>query len=186
MDISQVKKGDAVVYQGQKWIITKLSFVNPGKGSSFYPTKLKSLATGNVIEANIKTSESIQIADVFYHRCQYLYADATNYYFMNTSDYNQFNVPLDVLGESGKFLQEEKEYEVMFIDGNAANVVLPPKVVLKVAEASEATRGDTSTNATKDVKLENGMQIRVPLFIKQGEKVRISTEDGSYCERVNE
>lgn len=186
MDISQVKKGDAIIYQGQKWIVTRINFVNPGKGSSFYPTKLKNLATGNVIESNIKTSESIQVADVFTHRCQYLYSDGNDYFFMNTKDYNQFSIPSDTLGDSGKFLQEEKEYEVMFIDGNPASVVLPPKVVLTVTEASEATRGDTATNATKDVKLENGMTIRVPMFIKQGEKVRVSTEDGSYCERVNE
>ncbi|MDD4352104.1 MAG: elongation factor P [Candidatus Gracilibacteria bacterium] len=185
MDISQVKKGNAIVYNGQKWFVSNISFVNPGKGTAFYPTKLKNLNTGNVVEFNIKSGESIEPADLFNYKCQYLYSDGTDYFFMNSSDFSQFSISGDTLGNDAQYLQEEKEYEIMFIDGNPASVQLPPKIVLEVTEASDAVKGDTANNATKDVKLENGMSIRVPMFIKQGDKVRISTEDGSYYERVS-
>jgi len=183
--ISSIKAGNAVIYNGQIFTVVKMTFVNPGKGSAFYTTKLKNIKTGNVMEINIKSGTSLDLANVMYYDAQYLYADGGSYHFMDNKTYHQFSFTKEQLGDQVNYLQEEKEYKVMYIDDNPVSLQLPPKVELKVTHATPGVKGDTASSATKEVTVETGLTLRVPLFIKQGETIRINTDTGQYTERVN-
>jgi elongation factor P len=182
----QIAKGACLIWKGQPFMVTEREFVNPGKGSAFVRLKLKNLRSGSVLRETLKSNDSVEEADVFDRDGQYLYADDTSYQFMDSESYEQFIVPREGLEEKVFYMKEGETYRVIMWEATPIDVSVPLKIVLEVTEAEEGVRGDTVTGATKPVRTETGLEVRVPIFIKQGDKILVNTETGDYVERVNE
>lgn len=181
-----LEKGMFLLVKSQPHLVADREFVNPGKGSAFVRVKLKNLITGQVLRETFKSNESISEAEVYERPGQYLYADETGYHFMDTESYEQFTIANDAVGDKGKLIKEGDTYRVIMWESEPIDIQLPYKVVYTVTEAQEAVRGDSVTGGTKNVTVETGLDVKVPLFIKQGDKVLVNTETGEYVERVND
>jgi elongation factor P len=184
-EAGQIAKGDFVKYKEDAYLVADREFVNPGKGSAFVRLKLKNVVTGAVIRQTYKTHETLEEIQVETHNAQYLYMDPESYHFMDTESFEQYAVPVEGLEDRKNYLKEGENFQVVFWEHRPIDIKIPYKMVFKVTVAEDAIKGDTVTGATKPVTLETGLVIRVPLFIKEGEKVLINTETGEYLERVN-
>lgn len=185
MKAGQIEKGSALLIKGQPYIVIEREFVNPGKGSAFVRLKLKSPSTGQVLRETMKTQDNCEGVTVDDKDCQYLYNDGESFAFMHTDTYEQFEVPMASFDGYEKLMKEGDSYRLMFWEEKVLDIKLPPKVVYEVAEAEEAVKGDTVTGASKYVVTECGLKVRVPIFIKQGEKILVNTDTKEYLERVN-
>lgn len=179
------KKGIFVTFKNEPHQIMEFQHVNPGKGSAFVRTRLKSLKTGKVQEFTYKSGESVEELPVETHEMQYLYPEGDGYVFMDNRTYDQVTVPKLLIGDFVRFMKENDTYQILTHEEEAVGVRLPKKVRLTVTEANEGgARGNTVGGAMKTVTLETGAEINVPLFIKQGEVIAIDPETGTYVERA--
>lgn len=180
-------KGSFLSDKNLPYMVVEREFVNPGKGSAFVRLKLKNLRDGSVQRVTRKSQDNIEEIDVEEFRAQYMYCDGQNYFFMHSETYEQFEIPLASLPDFQYFAREGQgeEYRLVSWEDEILDVKLPPKVDLLVTQAEEAVRGDTATAVTKQVVLETGLQVRVPAFIREGDKLRINVETKEYQERVN-
>jgi elongation factor P len=169
---------------GAPYTVVEFQFVKPGKGAAFTRTKVKNLLTGAVLERNFRSGEKFEPANVETKTMQYLYKDADSFVFMDTTSYDQVQIPDTTIGESADFMPENINVEVLFFNGRAVDVTLPNFIEQKVIEADPGFRGDTATGATKPVKIGTGASINVPLFISVGDVIKIDTRSGQYLERV--
>lgn len=181
----QIEKGTALLIKGQPFVCIDREFVNPGKGSAFVRLKLKSPSSGQTLSETMKSqdnAEDIMVAD---RDCQYLFNDGENFHFMLTDTYDQIEVPMANFPDYQFLMKDGETYRCTFWESQLLDIQVPPKVIFLVAEAEEAVKGDTVQGATKYVVTETGLKVRVPIFIKQGEKIRVNTETKEYLERVN-
>ncbi|MFQ5603190.1 MAG: elongation factor P [bacterium] len=183
--VSDFRNGMAIRYNGQIWIVQEFQHVKPGKGQAFIRTKLKQLLTGKVVENTFRLSENIQEVRLEEKEMQYLYTAGDELCFMENETYEQINLSRDMIGEQLKFLKEGNMVRVQFLEGQAVTASLPMFIELKVIEAPPGVKGDTVSNLQKAVTLETGAEIQVPLFIKEGDVLKIDTRDGRYIERVS-
>jgi elongation factor P len=180
-----IKKGVVILFKGDPHLIVEFEHIMPGKGSAFVRTKLKNLKTGKVLENTFKVGEKIDLVDLEKKKVQFLYGAGEKYTFMDNTTYEQFEVDRNVLAGFEKYLKEGLEIILLFSDGSPVTVEFPKKVSFKVAEAMPGVRGDTASGrVTKEATLENGLKIRVPLFIEEGNVIIINTETGEYVERA--
>jgi elongation factor P len=184
MDTSDIRKGLKIMQDGQPYIVVEFQFVKPGKGQAFTRTKMKNLLTGGTIERNIRSGEKLEPADVEDRTVQYIYPDGEMYNFMNSTSGEQIAVHKDAVGDAAKFLIDGIEVQVTVYKGNPVSVTLPPHIVVQVVETEPGVKGDTATNVTKPATLSTGAIVAVPLFINQGEWIRVDTREGSYLERA--
>ena len=182
--LNDIKKGIVIIYEREPCMVLESSFVRMQQRKPVMQTKLRSVKTGKVIEYSFKPGETVEEADIVRKKASFLYAQDEQYYFMDAESYDQFFVNANELGEQRGFLKEGQEVEVLYFEDKPITVSLPKKIELKVVEAGMAVRGDTSGNVTKEVTLETGALIRVPLFVKEGDTIRINTDTGEYTERV--
>ncbi len=180
-----ISKGTCLLLKGDPYQVTEREFVNPGKGQAFVRLKLKSLRTGQVLRESIKTSEDVEEAEIEERSAQYLYGDADGFHFMDMETYEQFVVPREGLEHKTAYMKEAETYTLIIWEEKPIDIELPYKAVYKVIEAPEVVRGDTATGVTKQVTLETGAQVKVPVFIKEGDSVLVNTETGEYVERVS-
>jgi elongation factor P len=159
-------------------------FVKPGKGSAFTRCRLKNLKTGSVLERTFKTGEKLDEANIEEHRAQYLYTDGDSYHFMDQDSFEQISIVKAAMGGSENFLMENMELTILFYDGAPMNVDLPTFIVAEIAYTEPGKKGDTATGATKQAKISTGATVLVPLFINQGDTIKVDTRDGQYVERV--
>ncbi len=185
MTTSDFKKGLPIRYNGDTYIVINYQFVNPGKGSAFTRTKIKNVKTLKVNEVTFKSGEQIEEANMEYKRCQYLYNDGTDYHFMDNNNYEQFSMSADLIGDQGRFMMDGGEVTTVFVDNQPVSLQLPPKMDFKVIDSPPGGKGDTATGGTKPVTIETGAKVAAPLFIKEGEYIRVNTDTGEYVERVN-
>lgn len=178
-------KGMYVQFKDQPHQIVEFQHVNPGKGSAFVRTRLKSLVTGRVQEFTYRSGEGVEELDIFTKEMQYLYKEGETYHFMDNQSYEQLAVSKSVLGDYVNYLQENEIYQLLIFNDQAIGVRFPKKVRLKVIETEEAVKGNTVSGATKSAKLETGVTIQVPLFIKEGDTVSVDPEYGTYVDRVS-
>lgn len=164
-------------------MVVDITFVSPGKGSAFYKTKFKNLYTGRVVEYTYKSGERVEEVLVETHEAEYSYFDGSNYVFIEPRTFEQYMVPLEVIGEDKVYLKEALLYRIKFYDEKPVGVTLPKSIVCKVVEAENSIKGDTATSAMKNAVLDTGAKVLVPLFIKTGEEIMISTESGAYLSR---
>ncbi|TFG62667.1 MAG: elongation factor P [Spirochaetales bacterium] len=180
-----IDKGMFLLIKEDPYAVVEREFVSPGKGSAFVRLKLKNLITGQVLKQVMKSQESAEEIAVADKDCQFMYADSDGYHFMDNESYEQFLIPLEGFEDRQQFMKEGETFRVVFWDEKPIDIKIPYKIVYTVVQAGEGVKGDTVTGATKTVKLETGLEVRVPLFIKQGEKIMVNTETKEYVERVN-
>jgi elongation factor P len=178
------KKGIFVEFKGETHQIAEFQHVNPGKGSAFVRTRLKSLKTGRVQEFTYKAGEPVVEVPVETHEMQYLYKELDKYIFMDNFSYEQYSIPEAMISDFALFMKPNDTYQVLVHGEDAVGIRLPKKVRLKVTEADEGAKGNTATGATKTVKVETGAIVTVPLFIKQGDVIAVDPETNSYLERA--
>ncbi len=184
MDTSDIKKGLKFMYDGQPYVVVDFQFVKPGKGQAFTRTRMKNMLTGNVLEKNLRSGERMEAADVEERSMQYIYPEADMYVFMNQQSGEQVSVPKEAVGEASQFLIDGIECQIVIYQGNPVSVALPAHVTVQVVETEPGARGDTATNVLKSAKVSTGATVGVPLFITEGEWIRVDTREGKYLERV--
>lgn len=178
------RKGSFIEFKNEPHQIMEFQHVNPGKGSAFVRTKLKSLKTGRVQEFTYKSGEPVTEVPVETHEMQYLYKEGDDYIFMDNFSYEQYKVHEGLIGDYSKYLRTNDTYQILIHEEDAIGIRLPKKVRLEVSEADEGAKGNTATGATKVVTVETGAKVTVPLFIKQGDVIAIDPETNSYLERA--
>lgn len=184
---SDIKKGLCIRFNHDIFKIIEFLHVKPGKGPAFVRTKLKSVTSGKVIDNTFSAGHKIEDVRVETHKFQFLYAEGDDFHFMNTEDYNQITLGKSTLDAPD--LMKEGEIVTVLInaeDGGALSVEMPSHVILEVTHTEPGVKGNTATNATKPATVETGASINVPLFINEGDKIKIDTEKGSYTERIKE
>ncbi len=183
---NQFKSGLKVMLDNDPCSIIENQFVKPGKGQAFSRVKLRNLLNGRVLEKTFKSGETIEAADVHVTPMQYLYSDGSHWHFMVPDTYEQFQAGEAAMGDAVKWLKEEDVCDVTLWNGQPISVQMPAFVVLKVEQTDPGLKGDTSSGGSKPATLETGAVIRVPLFIKEGEVLRIDTRTGEYASRAKE
>ncbi len=184
VDTSQFRNGLKIELDGEPFAITFFQHVKPGKGGAFVRTKLKNLRTGRVLDRTFRSGERVQEADVEDRKMQYLYRDGDSFVFMDTTNYEQLPFSQEQVGDVARYLKESLEVDVLFWRGKPVNVELPAFIEALVTQCDPGIRGDTASGATKPATIETGAVVQVPLFIKEGEKIRVDTRSGQYVERV--
>jgi len=181
---SDFTKNTFIEFKGEPYQIVEFQHVNPGKGSAFVRTRLKSLKTGKVQEFTYKSGESVTEVPVMTREMQFLYKEGNTYMFMDNQSYEQFAIPAAMLGNYVDYLKLNDVYQVLVNEDQAVGLRFPKKVRLKVTEATEGAKGNTVSGATKTVIVETGAVVTVPLFVKEGEMIAIDPETGTYLERA--
>jgi elongation factor P len=184
ISINDIKNGMTIIVDGKLCMIEDFQHVKPGKGSAFMRMKLRNLRTGALVENTYNTNITVERARVDRLPMSYLYANGDEYVFMNNETYEQMEVPAEKLKEQLKFLKEGMEVQIVTYEGEILGINLPDKVEYEVTETTDAVKGNTTNNAQKDATIETGYVVKVPLFIQQGEKILITTEDGKYAGRA--
>ena len=181
---NQFKPGLKIMLDGDPFTIVDNEFVKPGKGQAFNRIKIRNLKTGRVIEKTMKSGDTAEGADVVDLELQFLYTDGEEYHFMNTQTFDQIIAPAVALGDAAKWLKGQEMCQVTLWNDAPLAVSAPNFVVLRITETDPGLRGDTATGGTKPAKVETGAVVRVPLFINQGEVIRIDTRTDDYISRA--
>lgn len=181
---SDLRKGLRVEIDGAPYIITEFNFVKPGKGASIYNCKLKNLVTGSTLSKSYRSNDKIDEAKLEERTMRYSYQDGDNYVFID-KNFEQLSVSADVLGDSRFFLVEEAEVDILLHNDRPIGVELPTFVEKEIKETEPGFRGNPATNVLKPAKIEGGYVIQVPLFINQGDVIKIDTRTGMYSDRVS-
>jgi len=181
---NDLKNGMTLNIDGQLWNVVEFQHVKPGKGGAFVRTKLKNVLSGKVVDRTFNAGMKVDVANVDRREMQYLYREGDDFVFMDTRDYDQPRIPASVVGDVANFLLEEQTATVAFNDGVPLYVELPAAVELTITSTDPGVQGDRSTGGTKPATLETGAQVQVPLFISNGEKVRVDTRTGEYLSRA--
>jgi elongation factor P len=184
VDTSQFRNGLKFLLDGQPFVMTFFQHVKPGKGGAFVRTKIKNLVNGKVLERNFRSGERVELADIEEKRMQYLYLDGDNFVFMDQTSFDQLPFSQATVGDARLFLKENMEVEVLFWNNRPINIDLPSFVELVVTKCDPGVKGDTASGATKPATLETGAVVNVPLFIKEGDVLRIDTRTGEYVDRA--
>lgn len=182
--LNSIHVGSHILYNDEPYQVMTANFVRMQQRKPVMQTKMKNLITGKVVEYSFKPGDRLEEPDLEKRKADFLYKDPSGIYFMDTVTFDQFSIGADVLGEKTMLLKEGTQVDVAYFNGNPITVQLPPKIDLKVTSAPPAIKGDTAGNVTKQVELETGLSIATPLFIKEGDVIRINTETVSYVERV--
>jgi elongation factor P len=184
IDVNELRKGVTFTMDGQLYKVIDYQHHKPGRGKAVIRTKLRNLRSGATLDKTFTSGDRVQDIRLDHQTVQYLYSDSEFYHFMDTDTYEQFPLPDAVLEDAKPFLIENLELELSSYEGEAIDVELPITVELRVIEAPPGFAGDTASGATKEVTLETGFKLQVPLFIEDGDVLRIDTRDGRYVTRV--
>lgn len=184
METSDIKKGVKFMQDGQPYVVVDFQFVKPGKGQAFVRTKMKNMLTGGVLERNIRSGEKLEQADVEERTMTFIYPDGADYVFMNSATGEQVSVPPDAVGDDSGLLQDGSDVVVTIYKGNPVSIALPPHIVVQVEETEPGVKGDTATNVTKPAKIATGATVNVPLFVNEGDWIRVDTRTRAYLERA--
>jgi len=182
---AQFKRGIYLLFHEEPHMVVDITFVSPGKGSAFYKVKFKNLYTGRVLDYTYKSGEKVEEVVVETHEAEYSYYDGTNYVFIEPRTFEQYAVPSEVIGDDKIYLKEALLYRLKFYDEKPVGITLPKSITCTVVEAENSVKGDTATSAMKNAVLDTGAKVLVPLFIKSGEEIIVSTETGAYLSRKN-
>lgn len=186
IDPGKLRPGMKIVLEDHLWVVTDWQLRTPGNLRSFVVVKVKDLVNGQVAEKTFRGSQDWPVAaDTETRACQYLYNDDMGFHFMDMNSYEQFSLPADFVGAQSNYLMPDAEVQVGFWNGNPMGLELPLKMAFKIVDTiNEVSRGNSSGSITKDAKIETGLVIQVPAFIKNGEKILVNTETGQYIERA--
>ncbi|SDP91388.1 elongation factor P [Mucilaginibacter sp. OK268] len=181
---SEIKVGNILRFNGELVTVTEVLHRTPGKGGAFYLDKFRNIKTGKIVEARLATDEQVEICRVETNDFQYLYEDGDAMVIMDNTTFEQHNIPKALFGPAVKFLKEGMSVIVSFESEEPIMAVAPNFVELEITYAEPAVKGDTSSGALKTATTENGIEIKVPLFVNQGDKIKVDTRTGEYVERA--
>ncbi len=185
MHTTDIRKGLRIQIDGVPYHVIEHQFVKPGKGQAFTRCRIRNLTNNNVIERTWKSGESVELADVEDRKMTYSWAESDTFVFMDTNTGDQIHVEKDKVGDASQWLAEGLDVNVTLFNGNPVGIELPANVVMQIVESEPGVKGDTASGATKPAKVASGATVNVPLFIKEGEWIKIDTATGQYQERVN-
>ena len=181
---TNLKKGQCIAYEGDRGIVLNLEHRTPGKGNALIAATIRSFNCGKQKTIRFASSDKVEIVETDRQKLEFSYSDPSGFHFMDLTTYETTTLSEDFVGDVTKFMKEGQEVEVLFVGGDPVTVTLPASVELKITESSEGVKGDTANNPTKPAVLETGVTVQVPLFVKQGEVIKVNTEDGSYLGRA--
>jgi len=181
---TQLRPGMVIKFNNELYSIFKMEHRTPGNLRGFVQVKMRKLSSGTMIEHRFSSEDRVERAALEEHEMEYLYDDGEYFYFMNTENYEQMHLTKDILGDSVEFLIPQLKVNIEFYEGKPISVELPPTVDLTVVETEPGIKGASVSNVTKPAKLETGLVVQVPPFINEGEKIRVSTAEGTYQERA--
>lgn len=182
---NDLKNGMTLDIEGQLWTVVEFQHVKPGKGPAFVRTKLKQVLTGKVVDKTFNAGVKVEVAILEKREMNFLYKEGDDFVFMDNKTFDQMNISAAIVGESAKYMLENTEAIVAIHENNPLYIELPASVTLTVTYTEPGLQGDRSSGGTKPATVETGIEIQVPLFIKQDEKVLVDTRDGSYLGRAN-
>ncbi len=183
---TDLKLGRVVQWNNEPYVIIESQHARTAQRRAFVRTRLRNVLTGNVIEKTFNASDKVEEAELERRNANYLYADDSNFHFMDETSFEEVGFNKDQIGNARHFLKEGTKVQILYYNNNPVSIEPPQKVTLKIIETMPAVRGNTASgNVTKSAKLETGFEIQVPIFIQQGEEVVINTETGEYVERAN-
>jgi elongation factor P len=185
MDTSDIRKGLKMMVDNQPYVVVDFQFVKPGKGQAFTRLKIRNMATGAVLERTYKSGEKLEPADVEERQLQYIYPEGTDFVFMDATTGEQLNVPGEKIGDDSRWLSDGMNVDVTIFKGQPIGVSMPSHVTLQIVSSEPGIKGDTASGASKPATVSTGASVNVPLFVQEGEWIKIDTRDGSYIERVN-
>jgi elongation factor P len=183
-DTSDIRKNLKVILDGAPCIVIEFQFVKPGKGQAFTRTRLRNMLTGNVLERTFKTGEKLEKADLEVRQMEYLYPEGDRFVFMDQQSYEQSHLTAEQLGDGRFYLVDNMPVEVLLWNEKPIGVTPPTFVELRVVETEPGFKGDTSNNTLKAAKMHTGVTVQVPLFVNEGDWLKIDTRTGEYVERV--
>lgn len=182
--LTEIKRGCLVKYNDKPHLVVDAKFLRMQQRKPVMQTKLKNLLTGQTVEYNFKQGENIEHVEVSRVKTSYLYQEKDNYVFMDQTNYEQYELSPAVVGDKANYLKDSLEVTLIFYEGQVIDLQLPPKVELKVTEAPPGVKGNTAQGGSKPITLETGLVINAPLFINEGDIIRINTETNEYVERI--
>ncbi len=180
---NELRNGVTIVVDGQLWTVIEFLHVKPGKGSAFVRTRMKNVRTGTTLERTFRAGEKLERATVDNRQMQMLYNDADGYHFMDQESFENFTLQRDLIGDPADFLKDGMVVNMQFHDGVPIGVDLPAHVELRIVETDPGFKGDSATNVQKPAKLETGATVNVPLFVGEGDVIKIDTRDRRYIGR---
>ncbi|MBL8900349.1 MAG: elongation factor P [Planctomycetes bacterium] len=183
--VTEVRKGMVLQQDGELWVVTRYDHITPGNWRAINQIYLRNLRTGSQRQMRMGSSETVEPAYLEKKNCEYLYSDGDGYVFMDQTNFDQFTLQREMVGEQMVFIKENESVIVTFFEERPVTVELPSSVVLEIAEAEAAVKGNSVTNLTKNAKTDTGLELKVPLHIGVGEKVKVSTETGEFLGRAN-
>lgn len=184
LSTTDFRRGLKIELDGVPYEIVDFQHVKPGKGGAFVRTKLRNMLNGRTVENTFRSGEKMEKPDMETRSMQYLYKDSSGFVFMDMESYEQFSVEDGVLGQKGGFLVDGMELTMLMYRGKALDVDLPASVVLEITHTEPGVKGDTVSGATKPATLSTGVTLNVPLFVNEGEKIKVDTRTGEYLGRV--
>jgi elongation factor P len=184
IDVNNLKKGVTFEIDGELFRVLEYSFNKSGRGNATIRTKIRNLRTGSTMEKTFTSGDRVQDVRLDHHVVQYLYGDGDLYYFMDTETYEQPALSAKILGDAVKYLSDGMQLELSTYEGEPIDIEIPLTVDLEVVSTEPGVKGDTATGATKAAKLSTGLSVNVPLFVNEGDKIRVDTRTGQYLTRV--
>ncbi|NLY29351.1 MAG: elongation factor P [Firmicutes bacterium] len=184
ISVNDLRTGLTLEIDGEIWSVVEFLHVKPGKGAAFVRTKLKNIRTGAVAERTFRAGERVARARIETKEMQYLYSSGDEYHFMDTETYEQISLPVSALADAVHYLKENMTIGIQFYEGEAIGIDLPTAVELVVTHTEPGFKGDTATGGTKPATLETGLVVQVPLFIEEGDVLKIDTRTGEYLSRA--
>ncbi len=184
LSLSELKIGKIVKIANEPFVIVRAEHHKMGRGGAVLKTKLRNLISGNTLERTFQGNEKAEEAETQKKKANYLYKDEESANFMDNESYEQFSLPLEQISDRQKFLKENTEVDILYFDGNPVALELPVKLEFKVTSAPPGVRGNSAGSVTKMVEIETGAEVNVPMFINEGDIIRINTDTGEYVERA--
>jgi elongation factor P len=185
LSTNEIRVGMKVEVDKEPWLIISNEFVKPGKGNAFNRIKMKNMVTGRVVERTYKSGDKLDVADIEEAQMRFLYKEADGAVFMDDKTFDQITISNEIIGNNDQWLMEELIYQVVFYKGAVIELLPPTFMEMKIVETSPGVRGDTSGRVLKPATTETGAKIQVPIFVEEGEKVKVDTRTGEYVSRAN-
>lgn len=183
--LNNIKKGINIIHEGEPYIVVEANFVRMQQRKPVMQTKIKNLLNNKVAEINYHPGDKVEQANLSRKKADYLYNDGSNFFFMTHDDFEQFSMEKEKISNKIGFMKQGDKVDILYFNNNPVSISLPPKTELKVVSAPDGVRGNSAQGrVTKTAELETGISILVPLFVKEGDMIRVNTESGEYVERV--
>ncbi|HKB14795.1 MAG TPA: elongation factor P [Planctomycetota bacterium] len=184
---TEIRKGMVLLHEKDFCLVLDYQHITPGNWRAIHQVKMRNLRTGSQVQLRLGSNDTVEVAYLEKHACEYLYQEGRDrFVFMNTDSYEQFTLPSDVIGETMRYVTENSPVTVVFHGQTPISVELPSAVVLEVVEAEHAVKGDSVSNIQKNAKVQTGLELRVPMHIQVGDRIKVSTENGEFISRAKE